>query len=149
MSDSLYTAALDRLILLTVILNDDMNRGLAKDGLTPSRTSLLWTLRRLGPTPQRAIADAMKVSPRTVTGLVDGLVSSGFVTREPHPDDRRAILVTFTAQGTAAVDKLLADQREFGRLLFAEMPKERFDGLVAGLDDVLGTMHELGLRSPF
>ncbi|GIF20413.1 DNA-binding MarR family transcriptional regulator [Actinoplanes tereljensis] len=147
--DDSYNAALDRLLLLTVMLNDDMHRGLATDGLTPSRTSLLWTLRRIGPCSQKAIAAAMQISPRTVTGLVDGLVATGFVTREPDPADRRAVLVTFTAKGTAAVDSLIAQQREFSRQLFAAMPPERFAGLVAGLDDVLGTLHALGLRSPF
>jgi DNA-binding MarR family transcriptional regulator len=147
--DSEFAAALDRLLLLTVLLNDDMERGLRGMGLTPSRTSLLWMLRRLGPAPQKALAEAMHIAPRTVTGLVDGLVSTGFVTREPHPDDRRAFLVTFTAKGTAAVERLEADQREFGRQLFGAMPGERLDGLVAGLDDVLATLHGLGLRSPY
>jgi DNA-binding MarR family transcriptional regulator len=147
--DERFAGGLDRLILLTLLLDDDMHRGLAADGLTPSRTSLLWALRRLGPSPQKALAAAMGVVPRTVTGLVDGLVTTGFVTREPHPDDRRAFLVTFTEKGDAAVAKLEADQREFGRQLFASMPAERFDGLVAGLDDVLTTLHALGLRSPF
>ncbi|MFF5297488.1 MarR family winged helix-turn-helix transcriptional regulator [Paractinoplanes globisporus] len=149
MDDARFAAGLDRIILLTVLLNDDMNRGLAADGLTPSRTSLLWTLRRLGPSAQKDLAAAMKIAPRTVTGLVDGLVATGFVSREAYPDDRRAFLVTFTAKGLTAIEKLEADQREFGRQLFAAMPSERFDGLMAGLDDVLATLHALGLRSPF
>ena len=144
-----FTSARDRLLLLTVMLNDDMERDLAARGLTPSRTSLLWMLRRLGPSPQKDLAAAMRVSARTVTGLVDGLVATGFVTREPHPSDRRAFLVTLTPRGTEAVAKLEADQRELGRQLFATMPAERFDGLVAGLDDVLATLHSLGLRSPY
>ena len=147
--DTVYTAALDRLLLLTVLLNADMERGLREMGLTPSRTTLLWMVRQVGPAPQKALAEAMHVAPRTVTGLVDGLVATGFVTREAHPDDRRAFLVTFTAKGAAAVSKLEADQREFGRQLFGRMAAERLDGLVAGLDDVLATLHGLGLRSPY
>jgi DNA-binding MarR family transcriptional regulator len=147
--DARFAAALDRLLLLTVLLDDDMRRGLAEVGLTPSRTTLLWRLRRIGPVPQKALAEAMQVAPRTVTGLVDGLVASGFVTREAHPDDRRAFLVTFTAKGTAAIEKLEAGQRAFGRRLFGGMSAERLDGLVAGLDDVLATLHGLGLRSPY
>src|SRR5690349_14951035 len=126
--DERFAGALDRILLLTVMLNDDMQRDLATRGLTPSRTSLLWMLRRLGPSPQKNLAAAMKVSARTVTGLVDGLAATGFVTREPHPDDRRAFLVTLTAQGAAAVARLEQDQRELGRQLFAAMPAERFDG---------------------
>ena len=147
--DSRFAVALDRLLLLTVMLDDDMERGLREMGLTPSRTSLLWMLRRVGPVPQKELASAMHVAPRTVTGLVDGLVATGFVTREAHPEDRRAFLVTFTPKGTAAVEKLEADQREFGRQLFGRMPAERLDGLLAGLDDVLATLHGLGLRSPY
>lgn len=147
--DAVFASALDRLILLTLLLNDDMERGLREVGLTPSRTGLLWMLRRLGAVPQKALAEAMRIAPRTVTGLVDGLVTTGFVTREAHPDDRRAFLVTLTAKGTAAIEKLEADQREFGRQLFGHMPAERLDGLVTGLDDVLATLHGLGLRSPY
>ncbi len=39
---------------------------------------------------QRALADALQVTPRNVTGLVDALADSGFVERAPHPTDRRA-----------------------------------------------------------
>jgi hypothetical protein len=42
------------------------------------------------------------VSPRNVTGLVDGLAESGFVTREPHPTDRRATLVALTERARAS-----------------------------------------------
>lgn len=145
-SDDRYTAALDRVLELVVLLNADMTEGLAKDGLTTSRVTLLWTLQRTGPVPQRVLAEALGVSARAITGLVDGLAATGFVTREPHPDDRRAILVTFTEKGKQAVLSLTEQQREFSRELFASMPAERLDGLLAGLDDMLATLHRLGLR---
>jgi hypothetical protein len=69
---------------LVVLLNDDMTRSLARDGLTVSRTHLLWELEQRGPSTQRVLADAMKVSARTVTSLVDALSATGFVTREAH-----------------------------------------------------------------
>jgi len=146
MSDDRYTTALDRVLELVVLLNADMTESLAKDGLTTSRVTLLWTLERTGPVPQRVLAEALGVSARAVTGLVDGLSATGFVTREPHPGDRRAILVTFTEKGRQIVRSLAEQQREFARQLFAHMPAERLDALTAGLDDVLATLHELGLR---
>jgi len=45
--DTEFAAALDRLLLLTVLLNDDMERGLRKVKLTPSQATLLWLLRRV------------------------------------------------------------------------------------------------------
>ncbi|MEU8300899.1 MarR family transcriptional regulator [Micromonospora sp. NPDC048909] len=140
-----WTAALDRVLELVVVLGDDMSRGLARDGLTESRATLLWTLRRTGPVPQRELAEALGVSARTITGLVDGLVASGFVTREPHPTDRRAFLVTFTPHGLSTVVGLEQGQREFAELLFGQMPAERLDAFVAGLDEILCRLREQGL----
>lgn len=87
---------LDRVLELAVLLNDDMERDLARRGLTGSRAHLVWELNRHGPSTQQALAEALGVTPRAVTGLVDALADAGFVTREPHPGDRRATLVTFT-----------------------------------------------------
>jgi len=140
-----YTEALDRILELVVVLNQDMTESLARDGLTVSRANVLWQLRRRGPVTQRELADALGVTARTVTGLIDGLVATGFVTRQPHPTDRRATLVTLTEHGAATVAALERDQREFGRLLFAGMPEERFDCFVAGLDEILARLRAQGL----
>lgn len=59
---------------------------------------------------RRVLADALKVSARTITGLVDGLVATGFMTREPHATDRRATLVTFTERGTAVMEAMGREQ---------------------------------------
>ena len=143
-----FSAALDRILELVVVLNDDMTRSLAKDGLTSSRAHLLWELQQRGPLTQRDLADALRVSARNITGLVDGLVATGFVTREPHPTDRRATLVSFTEHGAATAAGLARSQEEFARLLFAQMPEHRLDCFVAGLDDVLARLREAGLHLP-
>jgi DNA-binding MarR family transcriptional regulator len=143
--DDRHALALDRILEVVVLLNDDMTRRLARDGLTVSRTHLLWELRRRGPSTQRVLADALGVSARTVTGLVDGLAATGFVTRELHPSDRRATLVTFTPRGVRVVAAMERDQAEFAHILFGGMPQRRFDGLVAGLGDVLDRLRAQGL----
>jgi DNA-binding MarR family transcriptional regulator len=45
------------------------------------------------------LSQRMMVSNGNVTGLVDRLVEQGLVSRRPSPKDRRAQLVTLTAQG--------------------------------------------------
>ncbi len=79
----------------------------------------------------------MHVTPRNITALVDGLVATGFVTREPHPSDRRATLVTFTERGRATAQALLDGHRRLARQLFAGLPDDAFDGFDAGLLHVL------------
>jgi DNA-binding MarR family transcriptional regulator len=137
--------ALDQVLQLVVLLNDDMTRSLARDGLTVSRAHVLWHLSHHGPSTQRALADALGVSARTVTGLIDGLVATGFVTRQAHPTDRRATLVTFTGHGERVADSMREGQRELSDLLFSGMSAARFDCFVAGLDHVLARLREHGL----
>ncbi|RCV48362.1 MarR family winged helix-turn-helix transcriptional regulator [Marinitenerispora sediminis] len=138
-----WTRALERILELTVLLHQDAARGLARDGLTTSRATLLWKLREIGPAPQRRLAEELDVSPRNVTGLVDALEATGFVTREHDPADRRASLVTLTEHGASVVERLRRQRDELARDLFGAMPETRFDAFTAGLDDVLRRLHTL------
>jgi DNA-binding MarR family transcriptional regulator len=140
------TAALDRVLELVVLLDEDMTRGLAGYGLTTARAHLVWVLHRRGPSTQRALADALKVSARNITGLVDGLVATGYVTREPHPTDRRATLVSLTEHGASTLAEMDHGHRELAGLLFGGMPAQQFDGFVGGLDHVLDRLRA-GLRA--
>jgi DNA-binding MarR family transcriptional regulator len=137
MSQSERAAALDQILELTVLLNDDMTSSLARDGLTRSRAHLLWVLGQRGPTTQRDLAESLGVSARTITGLVDGLAATDFVTREPHPTDRRATLVSFTEHGAATTRVMQDGHQELAHLLFADLAPEQFDSFVQGLGALL------------
>jgi DNA-binding MarR family transcriptional regulator len=137
-----HTGALDLVLELTVLLNEDMTQSLARDHLTVSRAHLLWVLRQQGPSTQRSLAEALNVSPRNITGLVDGLVATGFVTRTPHPDDRRATLVTFTEHGAATTSALETGQRELAELMFGEMTPAEYESFVRGLSGVLDRLRD-------
>jgi len=68
--------------------------------LTPSSGLALSTLADAdGPLPPNQIAERMILTRATVTGLVDSLERRGYVTREPHPSDRRMHLVQITRDG--------------------------------------------------
>ena len=132
-----WEATLDRVLELTVLLSRDATESLAREGLTESRAHLVWQLRQRGPCTQATLAADLHVTPRTVTALVDGLVATGFVTREPHPSDRRATLVTFTERGRATAQALVDGHRRLARQLFAGLPDDVFDGFDAGLVHVI------------
>ena len=44
----------------------------------------------------------------SVSRVIDQLVEIGLLAREPHPDDRRQVLLTLTRDGTAAVARFEA-----------------------------------------
>lgn len=83
------------------------------------------------------------MSARNITGLVDGLAATGFVTRDPHPTDRRATLVTLTEHGASTTDAFDSGQQELAHALFSEMPAEQLDRFVQGLDTVLAKFRDL------
>jgi DNA-binding MarR family transcriptional regulator len=78
-----------------------------------------------------------------VTGLVDGLVASGHVSREPHPTDRRAVLVTATSLGEATIRELVTGHDDLARTLFADVPAERLAVFVSTLDHTIVTFTRL------
>lgn len=137
--------ALDLLLLITLLLHRDATSTLGERGLTPARAAVLWHVRRIGPCLQRELANAMDVSPRNVTGLVDGLVADDLVTREPHPQDRRATLVTLTRRGAAVVRRMEREQEEFVAALFGDMAAGRITDFVGTLSAVVKRLQELGL----
>jgi DNA-binding MarR family transcriptional regulator len=144
-----WEAALDRVLELTVMLSRDMTDSLARKGLTESRAHLLWQLQQRGPCTQATLAADLRVTPRAITALVDGLAASGFVTREPHPSDRRATLVTFTERGRATAQALRDGHVRLARQLFAGLPDDAFDSFDAGLLHVLTQFRGVLAQEPW
>lgn len=142
MSDQL-TSALDRVLHLSALVSADLARYEADSGLTVARVHLLWMLGLNGPCTQRSLASALDVSPRNVTGLVDGLVESGHVTREAHPRDRRAKVVTPTRRGDQTIRELRESHEDLARQLFGQVPPDQLTAFVATVDQTIATFARL------
>jgi DNA-binding MarR family transcriptional regulator len=136
-------AMLDRILLVTSLVQEDMSRGLEELGLSRARVRPLWLVHQHGPQTQRQLAEALGVSARNVTGLVDALVETGFVTREPHPTDRRATLVNLTTHGRRVADGMAAGRVAYAEALFEGMSDRRFAALATGLDALLARLPEV------
>lgn len=126
--------ALEGLLDLVAAFSDVMEKGMLERGLTRARAAVLWVLRDREPITQRALAGRLGVTPRNVTGLVDALEEGGYVTREKHPTDRRALLVTLTQKGIAHVGGMHDDLRRWAHGLFAGVPGERIETFSSTVD---------------
>lgn len=72
------------------------------------------------------ISTLLDVTPRSVTKLVDGLEREGLVTRQPHPEDRRALLLRLTSDGAAVCKESCHANAEATAGLYAELsPTDR------------------------
>ena len=135
------SSALERLWGVAAVLSAGMATGLAERGLTLARASVLWQLQQNGPSTQHALSRALRVTPRNVTGLVDALEADHLVSREPHPTDRRATLVTLTSEGASLARAMRRDQDRFAQTLFEGVSEAELAAFLRMLDQIV-----LGLR---
>jgi DNA-binding MarR family transcriptional regulator len=75
--------------------------------VSPAGGLVLGILKDAGrPCPPNYISERLIVSRATVTGVLDTLVKRGLVRREPHPTDRRMVLVHLTKAGSRMADRV-------------------------------------------
>jgi DNA-binding MarR family transcriptional regulator len=130
--------ALDLLLELGELLNADFERSMKDVGLNRTQTHAVWVLGISGGRlQQRAMADALGVTPRSVTEVLDVLSERGLVSRTPHPTDRRAVMVALSREGGRLFERLQRGQREFADLLFADMAASRRSAFIASLRHVI------------
>lgn len=73
--------------------------------LAPHLVSALADLRK-GPLTPGELADIERVSAPSMTRTINCLVERGLVARDDHPNDGRSKVVSLTAEGAAALDRI-------------------------------------------
>lgn len=126
--------AIDRAFVLADHLSASMEDGARQFGLTTARTRALFCIYEHPPMTQRDLATALRCSTRQVTALVDALESSGHLTREPHPSDRRAHIVTLTGEGRAVAERIRELRRLTAEALLEGIPARDLDAFVSVAD---------------
>lgn len=118
---------LGRLFRLAPRLVELLDFGAREYGIGFARGRVLWALRESGPMLMRALSQALGISPRTVTGLVDALEADGWVTRSPHPTDRRATVISLTPAADQALARLDEGWQGLARSMLADVPEAELD----------------------
>ena len=83
------------------------------------------------------ISEALHVTPGNTTGVLDNLEEAGLVQRQPHPDDRRALLIVFTERGEEVYRQVRPAFDERVAELFSCLGKDEKRELIAGLRRLL------------
>jgi DNA-binding MarR family transcriptional regulator len=134
----LAVSVVGQLFRLAPRLVDIQDLGARDYGLGFARGRVLWALLDSGPVVMRALSDTLRISPRTVTGLVDALEADGWVTRSPHPVDRRATIISLTATAAQTLDRLRSSYEALARDLLGDLAADD----LARCRSVIGTLED-------
>ena len=100
--------------------------ALAQWHVTPSQSRALRVLSaQAGGTRPSALADVLRIAPRSATEVADALVERGWVQRAPDPSDRRATTLTLTATGLELVARIDEVRREASERVLDVLPAEQ------------------------
>jgi len=117
-------------------------QALGQANLTAAQYMVLANLREKDGRPLGELADVMRCSKSTITGVVDTMERKGLVVREPNPGDRRSHLLCLTQQGRALRRSTPELEKFFQRcgpcLDAAEFQRPR--DLLSRLDHTMNTM---------
>lgn len=92
--------------------------------LSPHQARALGVVGRTDGLRLSALAEALRIAPRSATEVVDGLAERGLVDRVPDPTDRRAILVRTTAEGARVLTEVAAARTADSRAALARIPPD-------------------------
>lgn len=87
-----------------IITAEHFRQGIStRYGLAISDMTALGHLYSLGDMGQSGLAERLGLTTSATTTLVDRLAAANYVTRGPHPADRRRVIVSITPDGEAFV----------------------------------------------
>lgn len=100
------------------VLPDDLD-------LAPHQGRALRIIDTTGPLRLSALAERLRIAPRSATEVADALQDRGLIERRPDPADRRAVLLSVTSAGARAASRVAAARQAgadayFGRLTDAD-----------------------------
>jgi DNA-binding MarR family transcriptional regulator len=96
--------------------------------VSPSLGRALSALSRHGDLRLSALAEHLRIVPRSATEVVDDLERFGLAERRPDPADRRATLVALTAEGAKTSRDIQQARQAEGERFFAALdPTDRDD----------------------
>ncbi len=116
---------------LTAVLDDGVGQG-----LTHYHFAILGMLSRTESLTASEIGRRLIVSKPQMTAIIDKLVDSGLVARQPDSKDRRIINIYLTEQGKEVLDKAVRLVQKNFEKKFTQLSREDLDLLCQSLRNI-------------
>lgn len=135
-SDESLDALADSLLVASRLLVAISAESIAEvdDTITIPQLRTLVILSNEGAINLATLAQRLGVQPSTTGRMVDRLVSTGLIDRQPHPESRRELVVALTARGKDVVRKVTTHRRARIASIAAKMSARERRDLVRALN---------------
>jgi len=117
------------------LLRAELDRRITEAGLglTPAEARTLVHASRAESSRQSMLAERMGVEAMTLSSYLDRLEARGLLRREPDPSDRRAKLVTITAEAEPVLEEIMRISAELRDDVSGSLTPAQVDELRDGL----------------
>jgi DNA-binding MarR family transcriptional regulator len=105
-------------------------------GLTMTQLGVLFLLRREAGASAGLLAERLRVTPSTVTRIVDRLVRLNLVRRQEDREDRRVVRHYLTPQGAQSLEEMARTARVYLTEILRQLPREKLERLFEALQDL-------------
>jgi len=105
-------------------------------GLTMTQLGVLFLLRRDVGVPAGLLAERLRVTPSTLTRIVDRLVRLNLVCRQEDSDDRRLVRHYLTPEGAQTLEEMARTGRAYLTEILRQFPREKLERLREALQDL-------------
>ena len=105
-------------------------------GLTMTQLGVLFLLRREVGAPAGLLAERLRVTPSTLTRIVDRLVRLNLVRRQEDCDDRRLVRHYLTPEGAQSLEEMARTGRAYLTEILRQLPREKLERLFEALQDL-------------
>ncbi len=134
-------AVISRIRRAASLIEERVSSLLAQYGIrNPGDFDTLANLRREGDPFElspKELAARLLVTSAGLSGRLDRLESAGWVVRSPHPEDRRATVVTLTTDGASLVDEVYGQVLEMYDTALGPIDSKRRSDLADHLRAIL------------
>jgi DNA-binding MarR family transcriptional regulator len=114
-----------------------------EDGLTIAQVRALFALDKTEAATPGEIAETARLSPASVTAMLDDLERDGIVTRVRSDTDRRRVLVLLTDEGRAVLKKRRRVWLKRWDSAMADVPERDLEAAAEVLRRIAGLLDEL------
>jgi DNA-binding MarR family transcriptional regulator len=136
--DSAPMEVIGRITRASALIQRELERQFARDGLSGGDFDVLATLRRSGvPVAPGELSRSTMVTTGGMTKRLDRLESLGLIRREPDPQDRRGRLIALTSDGRVLIDRAVEAHLQNEERLLADLSAGKRNELAALLRELL------------